>query len=200
MLVLTPGAAFAEFGVLSTRSGQWLQSLVPPAAGASCLPRCSTHSRSIAELIGPWNRGDSILSSLLQANYPFLLQCWLAGWRAVSLSIAGAFHLLCSVLIAQALLPVNSWRAGNNWAAPGSEGEFWSNSLRSQQCQTCCCNQQGVGSTNLLGALLTCRGWLDSSLPLLMPELGGSGGVNLGSCGQRVLLHLTSVRLVWQRQ
>lgn len=75
MLVLTPGAAFAEFGVLSTRSGQWLQSLVPPAAGASCLPRCSTHIRSIAELIGPWNRGDSILSSLLQANYPFLLQC-----------------------------------------------------------------------------------------------------------------------------
>lgn len=52
-------------------------------------------------------------------------------------------------------------------------------------------------SGNLLGALLTCGGWLGSSLPLLMPELGGSGGeVSLRSCGQRVLLHLTSVRLV----
>lgn len=53
MLVLTLGAGFAELNVLSTRSGQWLQSLVPPAAGASCLPRCSSRIRRIAELIGP---------------------------------------------------------------------------------------------------------------------------------------------------
>lgn len=35
MLVLTLGAAFAEFDLLSARSGQWLQSLVLPAAGAA---------------------------------------------------------------------------------------------------------------------------------------------------------------------
>lgn len=104
-----------------------------------------------------------------------------------------SFQLLCSVFMAQAFLPVNSWRAGGNWAARGSEGGVHWGDSSVKRAAVISWEQEAVWKPAWCSAYL-CRvvGFISAD--------AWAGWVcwtsQPGSCGQGILLHLTSVSLV----